>query len=90
MSPTISERLGDSPMVLALESSRHFPSAVAFGNGRNCGRHTACACYFGSKSSDIGRQPSESAAGCNSGPKSRQYLCRRRQPLVSQPHQTKA
>jgi len=33
-------------MVLGIESSRHFPSAVALENGRNGGRHTECACYF--------------------------------------------
>jgi hypothetical protein len=33
-------------MALTLESSRHFPSAVALENGVNSGRHTECACYF--------------------------------------------
>ena len=40
------ERSGVSPIVLALESSRHFPSAEALENGRIGGRHTECACYF--------------------------------------------
>ena len=40
------ERCGVSPPVPGLESSRHFPSAVALENDRNGGRHTECACYF--------------------------------------------
>ena len=49
-----------SGMAIALDSSRHFPSAVAFGNRRNCGRHTECACYFEGKSSAIWLAPCRS------------------------------
>jgi len=44
-------------MALDLESSRHFPSAVALENTRIGGRHTECACYFVDKTSGIGIAP---------------------------------
>ena len=48
---------GSSPMALDLESSRHFPSAVAPANTGIGGRHTKCACYFVIKTTGIGLLP---------------------------------
>jgi len=48
------ETTGSEPSIaLDLESSRHFPSAVALENTQIGGRHTECACYFVVKASGI-------------------------------------